>query len=296
MTGTSGQVGKSIISQLGERAVALDEKTLDFLKPDELINTLKQIEEKHGKPKAFINPAAYTAVDKCEEEEELANKINAEAVEVLARYAFENDIPFVHYSTDYVFDGSGSEPRNEDEKTNPINAYGRSKLAGEEAIKRVASDFENAKWIIFRTSWVFEEQGNNFVNTMLRIGHEREVLSVINDQIGAPSYAPDLASATIKALEKGDFPSGIYNLCNSGETSWHGFAEEIFKRASEIGIVFEVKEVREIPTTEYPTPAARPLNSRLDLSKIREVFDIEMPSWQDALARFLKNKIKDKAA
>jgi dTDP-4-dehydrorhamnose reductase len=188
----------------------------------------------------------------------------------------------VHYSTDYVYPGADGGERAwvESDPTAPLNAYGRTKLAGDEGIARAGG-----KWLIFRTSWVFDETGKNFVNTMLRLGADRPELQVVADQIGAPTYAGDIAWATAQALKSamaaGTFPSGVYHLCNSGVTSWAGFAREIFAWA-QISC-----RVVEISSTDYPTPARRPLNSRMSLAKLKDTFGIDMPTWQDALARCL---------
>lgn len=283
--GVTGQVGRALQAVLADRdATFWDRTQADLSQPNRLAQQLEQIQ-----PTAIINASAYTAVDKAEEEEELAETVNGISVGILAEYAARRQIPLVHYSTDYVFDGGGIDARREDEPTAPLNAYGRSKLAGEQAIQRSGCDY-----LIFRTSWVYDAAGKNFVNTMLRLGAERESLNIVADQIGAPSYAPHLAEATIACLDKAlamdAFPSGIYHLCHAGETSWHGFAGAIFEQARARAMELKIAQVNPIATSDYPTPATRPLNSRLSMQKLRHVFGITMPSWQEGLKACLDTK------
>jgi dTDP-4-dehydrorhamnose reductase len=274
--GANGQVGQALGAIL-EDAVLLSRAEADFSKPQSLPAVVAEID-----PEIIINAAAYTQVDKAEEEEALATCVNGDSTGVLARVAAERGIPFVHYSTDYVFDGSGDAPRRESAPTAPLNAYGRSKLAGERAVQAAGGAY-----LIFRTSWVYDAFGKNFLNTMLRLGKEREVLRVVADQFGAPSYAPHLAEATVEALDEAmkekAFPSGLYHLVNDGETSWHGFAEEIFSEARAHGRELKVQQVEPIPSGAYPTPATRPLNSRLDCSKLAETFGLRLPDWREGL-------------
>lgn len=288
VTGAKGQVGGALCARLGASAIPVDVAEMDLAKPETIAATLARY-----KPDAILNPAAWTAVDKAEAEESFAQKVNADAVREIARYAFAQHIPLVHYSTDYVFPGSGTAPWEENDTTGPLNAYGRTKLAGEQAIFEEAEKYPGAEFLIFRLSWVYAEAGHNFVNTMLRLGAEREVLSVVDDQIGAPTYAGDIADATLAALTKATASqSGIYHMVNSGYTSWYGFAEEIFRQVSELGADLAVREVKPQATRDYPTPAKRPLNSRMDCSKLKATFGITMPSWQDALARCLHHKVE----
>jgi len=288
--GRNGQVGRALSKRLCGNTMSLSRDEADLSQPESLPNILDNCQ-----PAIIFNAAAYTAVDKAEEEESLATTINGAAVETLAKYAFDHNIPFIHYSTDYVFPGDGTTPWEETDATGPLSAYGRSKLAGEERIKALAANYTNPKWLIFRTSWVFDEEGANFVNTMLRLAKEREVLSVVADQIGAPTYAGDIATLSIEAAQKAEkmvqFPSGIYHLCNSSETSWHEFAETIFTQATSLGAQLAIKEVHPIPASDYPTPAARPANSRMSLHKLHNTFDITPPHWQNALERSLKNRL-----
>ncbi len=281
--GANGQIGQALGAILDD-AVLLSREQADLSQPNTLPGIVEDIN-----PTVIINAAAYTAVDKAEEEEALATVINGEAPGVLAMVAAKHDIPFVHYSTDYVFDGSGDAPRAEDAPVSPLNAYGRSKLAGEKAVQEAGG-----KFLIFRTSWVYDAFGKNFLNTMLRLGADREMLRIIDDQVGAPSYAPHLARATLEALESArnmtPFPSGVYHLRNEGETSWHGFAEAIFEQARAHHMEMRVKQVEPIPTSEYPTPATRPLNSRLDGSKLKDVLGVTLPHWQDGLKQAFNAK------
>lgn len=236
---------------------------------------------------AVINAAAYTAVDKAESEEALARKINAEAPAKMALYCKERSIPFVHYSTDYVYSGEGTESWKETSLYSPLSAYGRTKLEGDLKIQETGGQY-----LIFRTSWVFDAHGKNFLNTMLRLGAEREELRVVADQYGSPSYAPDLAAATLQALSR-PFTPGVYHMCNTGTTNWHEFATAIIENAKAGGKILKVKNIVPIKTSEYPTPARRPLNSRLDLTKLENSLGIKMPSWKDALGRCMEEKFAE---
>jgi dTDP-4-dehydrorhamnose reductase len=254
----------------------------DFLGPNTWLDRLRDI-----RPDWVINANAYTAVDLAEKPEELerAMQINALTPGLVASVCAEIDIPFIHYSTDYVYPGleAGARPRREEDGTDPLNAYGRTKLAGDQAIARTGG-----KWLIFRTSWVYDETGKNFVNTMLRLGTERPELRVVADQVGAPTYAADIAWATDQvlrlAVRRTPFPSGVYHLCNAGETSWADFTRAIFAMN---GINCRVNEIK---SSDYPTSAQRPLNSRMSLEKLEKTFGIQMPHWKDALRRCLSNK------
>ena len=289
--GKNGQLGTALAKVLGEDAVIFANSEHDFSLIQNIKNALEAVDIK-----AVINATAYTNVNKAEEEEELANKANCEIPKAMAGYCKERDVPFIHFSTDYVFPGEGDKPYKEDDKTSPLNAYGRSKLAGEEAVAEIGG-----KYLIFRTSWVYNATHPNFLNTMLKLGADREELSIVADQFGAPSYAPHLAMATKEIIDSpefqrpspqpspegrggsGDFPSGIYHMCGAGETSWHGFASAIFDAARTNGATLKIKEVKPISSEEFPTPAKRPKNSRLDCSKLRKTFDVSMPSWEDGL-------------
>lgn len=282
--GANGQVGRALAAQLGERAIPLTRAEADLAHPEKLAAIL----DLHD-PDAVINAAAYTAVDKAEEEPKLAHTINADAPQVLAAWCAAKGKPFVHYSTDYVFDGSGEHPWVETDPTAPLNEYGRSKRAGEVAVEEAGGEH-----LIFRTSWVYDAHGKNFLNTMLRVGAEREELKVVADQHGAPCYAPHLAEASIAALDAAHgmeaFHSGIYHMANAGEVTWHGFAEAIFAEARKAGMPLAVKNVLPIDTSAYPTPAHRPHNSRLNAGKLHNVFGISLPHWQDGLKQAIREK------
>lgn len=226
----------------------------------------------------IINCAAYTAVDKAETEIELSNLINNKAVGTIAKWCFENNCKLIHISTDYVFDGTSSVPLKEDDPTNPQSQYGKSKLLGEVSCMK-----NNPSSIIIRTSWVYSEFGNNFVKTMLRLMNERDSINVVNDQIGSPTYAKDLAEAILKIIESEDWHSGIYNFSNEGEISWYEFALAI-KEISRISC-----DVKGIPSIEYPTPAKRPAYSLLDKTKINEIYKIEILDYRYSLKKCLKN-------
>lgn len=285
--GKNGQVASALAAELKENAAIFASTEFDFSEIKNIHSALKEINAK-----AIINATAYTDVNKAEVEEDLAYKANALIPRALAQYALEKDIPLVHYSTDYVFDGKGEEAQPEETKTAPLNAYGRTKLAGEKEIKKIGG-----KYLIFRTSWVYDHKGKNFLNTMLKLGTEREQLSVVADQFGAPTYAPHLANATLEILDSSlshweragvrvtneTFPRGIYHLCNSGFTSWHGFAEEIFRQARKRGIELKVIDVKPISSNDFPTPAKRPQNSRLDCSLASEKFGVTMPNWKEGV-------------
>ncbi|WP_166829618.1 dTDP-4-dehydrorhamnose reductase [Thalassoroseus pseudoceratinae] len=243
-------------------------------------------------PQLIVNAAAYTAVDRAESDTEMANWINADAVAVIAEAAKKIGAGVVHYSTDYVFNGAGDQPFCEDAPTGPLGAYGASKLAGEEALRSVGVDH-----LLLRVSWVYGVHGNNFVKTMLRLGLERPELSIVADQIGAPTSARAIAEATgqVLAQANGDFASflnrvgGTYHFACDGTTSWHEFASEIFELANNADVPLSIRNVKAIPTADYPTPATRPLNSRLDCSKLTETFGIVGPSWQSALRATFAN-------
>lgn len=282
--GENGQVSRALSGLLGPACVALGQNRANFCDIAHVLQTIEAVN-----PSAVINAAAYTQVDKAEEEQALARKINTESPGAIARWCAAKNIPFVHYSTDYVFDGSKNTPRGEEDPTNPINVYGASKQAGEQAIAAAGGQY-----LIFRTSWVYDDAGKNFLNTMLKLGADREELRVVADQIGAPTYAPHIAAATLEALQaarsKEVFPSDIYHLCNAGETSWHGFAEMIFAEARSHGAQLAVKRIVPIPSTDYPTPAKRPLNSRLSCEKIARALGVKMPTWQEGLKACMKKK------
>ncbi|HKZ11176.1 MAG TPA: dTDP-4-dehydrorhamnose reductase [Rhodanobacteraceae bacterium] len=234
-------------------------------------------------PNVIINAAAYTAVDRAEDEAELAQRINGEALGVLGAWAKQHAARVVHYSTDYVFDGRANRAYREDDATHPVSAYGRSKLAGEIALRE-----SGARHLIFRTAWVYAARGHNFLRTMLRVGAERDTLRVVDDQIGAPTPARLIADVTAQAvaqwrIDETPARDGVYHLVASGQTSWCRFARAIFERAQTVGLIERAPSVQAIRTDEYPTKATRPAWSVLDTGKLRATFDITLPDWQAAL-------------
>src|SRR5690348_3756396 len=234
-------------------------------------------------PDIIINAAAYTAVDRAEDEAGLAQRINGEAPGVLGAWAKRHAARVVHYSTDYVFDGAATRAYCEDDATHPVSAYGRSKLAGEIALRE-----SGARHLIFRTAWVYAARGHNFLRTMLRVGAERDTLRVVDDQIGAPTPARLIADVTAHivvqwCLDETPKRDGVYHLVASGRTSWCGFARVIFERAQTADLIEQAPTVQAIRTDEYPTEAARPAWSVLDTTKLRETFDITLPDWRTAL-------------
>ncbi|WP_060482504.1 dTDP-4-dehydrorhamnose reductase [Pseudomonas sp. NBRC 111119] len=292
LLGKNGQVGWELqraLAPLGE-LIALDRRGGDGLCGDltdlaGLAATVRTV-----KPDVIVNAAAYTAVDRAESEQSLANLINSEAPGLLAREASAIGAWFVHYSTDYVFDGSGQGRWEEDADTNPLSAYGRSKLEGERAIQASAS-----RAVILRTSWVYAARGNNFAKTMLRLARERTELNVVADQVGAPTGAELIADVTAHILQHiactADSAklAGVYHLSAAGETSWYGFAQYVLAQASRQGIPLQVnaEEVGAINTEDYPLPAPRPRNSRLALNKLESTFALKMPFWQQGVQRML---------
>ncbi|MDG4647152.1 dTDP-4-dehydrorhamnose reductase [Roseibacterium sp. SDUM158017] len=270
--GRTGQVATELARAAD--VIALGRGAADLGKPEDCAAAIRE----HA-PDAVINAAAYTAVDGAEEDETLATIINGAAPAAMARACAELGVPLVHISTDYVFDGEGASPRRPDEPTGPLGAYGRSKLAGEEGVRAAGGPHA-----ILRTSWVVSAHGANFVKTMLRVGPQRGHLRVVSDQIGGPTPAADIAAACLKiagALSADPAKSGTYHFAGAPDTSWAGFARAIFEAAGlEVG-------VEEIPSTDYPTPARRPLNSRLDCSATEAAFGIARPDWREGLAAIL---------
>lgn len=287
--GRNGQVGWELqrsLAPLGE-VVALDSKGKGglagaFTDLEGLARTVAQVG-----PDAIVNAAAYTAVDKAESEPELARTVNAAAPGVLAAAAREVGAALVHFSTDYVFDGSGERPWREDDATGPLSVYGSTKLEGEQRIATVLP-----RHLIFRTSWVYAARGGNFARTMLRLARERAELTVIDDQFGAPTGADLLADVTahaLRALISDAGKAGTYHLAAAGETSWNGYARFVLERAQEAGQELKAgpQQVRPVPTSAFPTPARRPHNSRLDTQRIRSTFGLALPPWEQGVARML---------
>jgi len=277
LAGCSGQVGFEMHRQLcllGDIEAPTSQQ-LDLTDQAKVENWLRE-----RKPELIVNAAAYTAVDKAEDEPDRARRLNAELPAQLARYSAANGTGLVHYSSDYVYPGSGNEARHETSASGPLSVYGQTKLEGDQAIVE-----SGCHHLIFRTSWVYSARGNNFMKTMLRLGRERETLSIVADQIGAPTPARLIAQATAMGLSR-DISAGLYHLAPRGETSWHGFACEIFRLAAERGETLAItpQQVAAIPTVDYPTPAKRPLNSRLAMGKLEQALGIRLPSWQEQLA------------
>lgn len=289
LLGKGGQVGWELqrsLSILGD-VVACDfdspgELKADFSDPDSLVPLIRRV-----RPDAIVNSAAHTAVDKAESEPDLARAINALAPGVIAREAAELGASLVHYSTDYVYDGSGEQERDESAATAPLSVYGRTKLEGEKLIQD-----SGCAHLILRTSWVYAARGGNFARTMLRLAAEREELKVIADQIGAPTGADLLADVTALALPRlRQQPAlgGVYHCVAAGQTSWHGYAQLVIEWARQQGHMVKVapERVLAIPTSAYPTPAQRPLNSRLNTDKLQSTFGVTLPAWQTGVQRML---------
>lgn len=286
--GKGGQVGWELrrsLTPLGElTALDFDSRDFhaDFSRPAALADTVRAL-----RPDVIVNAAAHTAVDRAESEPELAAAINAQAPRVLAEAATALGAWLVHYSTDYVFDGSGDAPRTEDAATAPLSVYGRTKLDGEQHIRA-----SGCRHLILRTSWVYAARGGNFARTMLRLAAEREALSVIADQIGAPTGADLLADITAHALrgvQRAPQLAGTYHAVAAGQTSWHGYACFVidWARAHGLPVKAAAGAIAAVPTSAYPTPARRPLNSRLDTAKLRSAFGLTLPHWQTGVERML---------
>ncbi|CAM0120267.1 dTDP-4-dehydrorhamnose reductase [Stenotrophomonas geniculata] len=287
--GGNGQVGQELLRALAPlgKVVATTRsgqlpdgsacEMADFGQPDSLPALLDRLQ-----PSVVVNAAAYTAVDRAEQEVDAAFAVNAEAPGVIARWCADHGVPLVHYSTDYVFDGQGRAPYREDEPTAPLGVYGTSKRDGEDAVR-----LAGGRHLIFRTAWVYASHGANFLRTMLRVGAEREQLRVVADQIGTPTPAALIADVTAQALQHPGHLSGTWHLTASGQTSWHGFAEAIFAEALANGVLAKVPAVEAIPSSEYPTPAKRPAWSVLDNRKLQQDFGIVLPAWQDGLKRVM---------
>ncbi|OKO73841.1 dTDP-4-dehydrorhamnose reductase [Bradyrhizobium sp. AS23.2] len=285
VTGTSGQVGGALLPLLEGQGSVLGPKrdAFDLSRPETLGETLDAL-----RPDLIVNPAAYTAVDRAEDERELAFRVNAEAPAAMAKWAARHGVPMIHVSTDYVFDGSGTAPWREDSAPNPLSVYGASKLAGDQAIIAAAPAH-----LIVRTSWVYAAKGANFLNTIIRLAREREELRVVADQVGAPTPARVIAEtvASVLGAAQGD-PArmlgergGILNVACSGETSWHGFATAIVDGMRARGVELKCERITPILTAEFPTKAKRPANSRLRLARLEEAFGIDVVFWAAALDR-----------
>lgn len=281
LIGKNGQVGWELqrsLSTLGE-VVAVDffdtDLCGDLTKPDGIAETIRTVI-----PDVVVNAAAHTAVDRAETEKELAELLNAKSVEVIAKETASIGALLIHYSTDYVFGGEGTHYRNEDEPTGPLNVYGATKLAGELAVIN-----HNPRHIILRTSWVYATRGANFIKTMLNLARNKDTLSIIGDQYGAPTGAELLADCTAIAIRQQSEQYGVFHLVASGETTWFDYANFIFDIARKKGEVLTIKEVQKVPTSAYPTPAKRPTNSRLSNLKFQQTFNVTLPPWQQGVER-----------
>lgn len=280
ITGCNGQVGHCLVKQLENKAeiLALDVDKLDITSKEQVFNTVLDF-----KPDFIINAAAHTAVDKAEEQEELSYKINRDGPLFLAQAAKQVDACILHISTDYVFEGNKAGIYTEQDPTGPQGVYGASKLAGEITVQE-----HNPKHIILRTAWVFGEHGNNFIKTMLRLGSERDALSIVGDQFGGPTYAGDIASALIdiaNQVNNGSTEWGVYHFSGEPHVSWFEFAQAIFQKAEDCQVLENTPVLTAIATSEFPTSAKRPENSKLDCSKIKAIFGIEASDWKMALNR-----------
>ena len=289
LTGKNGQVGFELnkkLSALGE-VIATDRNALDIADPDKIRAYVDQV-----KPDIIINAAAYTAVDKAESEPELAYQINVKAPQALAEKAAELNIPLVHFSTDYVFDGSKKEPYVEADQINPQSVYGKTKCEGEEKVRA------HSKHIILRTSWVFGSHGNNFLKTILRLIYHKESLNIVADQWGSPASSSMLADVTFKIIDttlnnKNFNNYGTYHVTNEGETNWYQYADLIANEAIKLNLKIKCKpdHMHPILTSEYPTAALRPLNSRLNTDKLKKTFMLELPNWESEVKKVLKEII-----
>jgi dTDP-4-dehydrorhamnose reductase len=289
LTGVTGQVGGALLAPLqsaGE-VVAADRRMFDLSQPEQLGAVLDRIA-----PDLIVNPAAYTGVDRAEDERELAFRVNAAAPAAIARWAAARGAPLVHFSTDYVFDGSGERAWREDDPTGPLSVYGASKLAGEEAVRAAGGAH-----LIIRTSWVYAATGSNFLRTIMRLAQERKDLRIVADQFGAPTSAGLIAGVVDRILtadvrnedrvhltERFAASGGLVHVAAAGETTWHGFAGAIVDGLKARGVALAVQGIDAISSEAYPTRARRPANSRLDLTRLRSVFGIVTPRWDEALA------------
>ena len=295
VTGKNGQVGFELMRSLAPLGtvvgIDIDECDLqDILAIERLLDKVQ--------PELIVNPAAYTAVDKAESEPALAHSINAKAPEVMAQYAGRHNIPIIHYSTDYVFDGLKEGEYLETDEVNPQSVYGKTKALGEAAVRNNAP-----KHIILRTSWVFGSHGGNFLKTILKLAQERDKLSIVSDQVGSPTSAALLADVTAEIVKQLFEPGavqkyGTYHLVSEGETSWHGYAQMVVAIANALKVKTKISSdaIQPIKTADYPLPAPRPANSRLDTTKIKNVFMLTLPSWQDGVEKVVLGLINQKAA
>jgi len=285
ITGAKGQVGTELTSEAtkrGHKVHGFGSKELDISSAEAVQNSVRAI-----KPDVIINAAAYTAVDKAETEQKVAYAVNSQGSENLANACKEQNIPLLHISTDYIYDGEKQTPYQESDQPRPTGVYGASKLAGDEKIEKIWH-----KHIIIRVSWVFGEQGNNFVKTMLRLAQQRDELSIVDDQFGAPTSAKAISQCLLDILAQPQFnqpdcPWGIYNLQSDPGVTWYEFALEIFRQAQQAGIINKQMKLNPIPSSEFPTPVKRPANSKLDGRKLQQTFNISAADWKADLSELL---------
>ena len=287
LTGTSGQVGGTLLPLLrgAHTVIAPASAEFDLSKPGSLAERLEAM-----RPDLIVNPAAYTAVDRAEDEPALAFLVNGDAPDVMARWAAAHDVPIVQFSTDYVFDGGSSRAWREDDPTAPLSVYGRSKLAGELAVRAAGGPH-----LVVRTAWVYAAQGTNFMRTLIRLARQQEQLRVVSDQFGSPTSARTIASTVVAILKQAEAgqatafarSQGLVHVGNSGRTSWHGFACAILEGLRARGAALKANEVLPIASSEYPSKVTRPANSQLDLTRLGEAYGIQPPSWKSALAEEL---------
>lgn len=277
--GATGQIGGGLVRKLGRgRCQGLTRQQADLSRPETLSSALDAL-----KPELVINAAAYTDVERAEGEEALARVINVRAPGVVAAWCAARGVPLIHFSTDFVFSGEGTAPWKETDPTRPLNAYARTKLEGEQAVLSAGG-----KAYVLRTAWIYSVSGRNFLRTMLELGRTLQVVQVVDDQVGSPTYAEDLAAAVVSMLGTTCAPAGIYHLCSTGDVSRHGFAQAIFEEYRATGGVLRVERVEPVPSRDYPSRVVRPLNSRLSMDKWRQAFGFEMPHWRDALKRCIR--------
>ena len=285
LTGINGQLGHELqhtLAPLGE-VVGVRRTTMDLTQPEQILRVIDAVQ-----PDLIVNPAAYTAVDRAETETELAHAINAIAPQIIAQAAQRLQIPLIHVSTDYVFDGQKNTPYTETDPPNPLGAYGRTKLAGEEAVRQ-----NGDRALILRTAWVYSAYGKgNFVKTMLRLGSQREEIRVVADQVGTPTWARNIAEA-IAAIASIEEPGTTYHFTNSGVASWYDFAVAIFEDAQALGFPLKVQQVVPITTSEYPTPAQRPAYSVLANQKLAAILGCHPPHWRTSLRKMLSQLFED---
>ena len=293
LTGVNGQVGHALKTKFYQHEViSLSREQLDLSKQHDIRRIVREV-----KPSLIINPAAYTAVDKAESEPELAFAINATAAQILAEEAVRLGAALIHFSTDYVYDGTKKTPYVENDEVNPVSVYGKSKLAGEAAIRAVGLPH-----LILRTSWVYGAYGRNFLKTILRLAAERDALRIVGDQIGTPTSSESIANAVVQLVDvwqpAQESQSGIIHVTNTGETSWHGFSCEIVNQYNTLNkskgwpdLKVNIEDIAAITTADYPTPAARPANSCLNNAKLKQVFAIELPAWQLALQQVMQSLV-----